>query len=341
MKPFYRRLFTISAIALFSAGAAFASTETQVASSVQGTVYDKQRNALPDVDVELLNDNYQSLNRTKTDATGRYFFSGLSDGRFTIRVFAFRYDLADQEASIEIQTMTVRGTEGVSTMIQDFFLVPRKGSLKESELGVVFAQDIPKAAKDSYDQALKDFSGKRETEAFQGLKKALELFPNYYNALHRFGIELFMRKQYLESAGVFVKAVEINPKSATSFYYLGFDLYNLGDKYNKAARTATKEALTIAPGSLQVLMLMGKIERRDGNFAEAETHYLLAKKLSTAKVPEIHKELAQLYANDMKRYSDAAAELELYLKASGASGDDEKKTRKLIADLKAKSKPTE
>ncbi|MBK7934444.1 MAG: hypothetical protein IPK01_13360 [Acidobacteria bacterium] len=207
-------------------------------------------------------------------------------------------------------------------------------------MGVVFAQDIPKAAKDSYDQALKDFASKRDSEAFQGIKKALELFPNYYNALHRFGTELFVRKQYLESAGVFLKAVEINPKSATSFYYLGYDFYNLGDKYNKAARTATKEALSMAPGSLQVLMLMGKIERRDSNFADAETHYLLAKKLSASKVPEIHKELAQLYANDMKKYGEAAAELELYLKTSGATGEDEKKTKKLIADLRAKSKPS-
>jgi tetratricopeptide (TPR) repeat protein len=338
MKPLHLRLMAISALSVLFAGAAFASTDFSVASSVQGTVYDKQRNPLSDVDVEILNDYYQSLNRTKTDSTGRYFFGGLSDGRFTIRVLAFRYDLVDQDIPIEIQTMTVRGTEGVSMVVQDFFLLPRRGSLKESELGVVFAQEVPKVARESYEQALKDFSSKRDTEGFEGLKKALELFPGYYNALHRFGIELFMRKQYLESAGAFVKAVEVNPKSATSFYYLGYDLYNLGEKYNKAARTSTKEALTMAPGSLQVLMLMGKIERRDGNFTAAETHYLLAKKLSSAKVPEIHKELAQLYANDMKKYDEAAAELELYLKASSATGEDEKKTRKLIAELRAKPK---
>lgn len=340
MKPLYQRLLTISVLTVLSAGTAFASTVSFVASSLQGTVYDKQRNALPDVDIELLNDNYQSLQRTKTDGSGRYYFNGLSDGRFTVRAFAFRYDLADQDIPFEVQTMTVRGTEGVSTVVQDFFLAPRKGSLKESELGVVFAQDVPKAAKMSYDQALKDISGKRDVEGFQGLRKALELFPNYYDALLRFGIELYVRKQYLESASVFIKAVEINPKSATSFYYLGYDLYNLGDKYNKAARTATKEALTMAPASLQVLMLMGKIERRDGNFVEAEKHYLLAKKLSANKVPDIHKELAQLYGNDMKKYSEAATELELYLKASNATGEDEKKTKKLIGDLRAKVKPS-
>ena len=322
------------------AGSAFATTHNFFASTVQGTVYDKQRNALPDVDVELLNDNYQSRDRTKTDATGRYFFSGLSDGRYTVRAYAFRYDLSDQEIPFEIQTLTVRGTEGSSTTVQDFYLVPKKGSLKEAELGVIFAQDTPAAAKVAYEQALRDFAAKRDAEGFQGLKKAIELFPTYYSALHRFGMELFLRKQYLESAGAFVQAVEVNPKSATSFYYLGYNLFNLGDKYNKSARTAAKQALSLAPASLPVLMLMGKIERRDGDFKEAETHMLLAKKLSASKVPEIQKELAQLYANDLKRFAEAADELELYLKATKASGEEEKKTRKLIADLRAKANPT-
>lgn len=332
MKPIYQRLLTSSGLFILFVGTALA------ASNVQGTVYDKQRNALPDVDIELLNDNYQSLQRTKTDGAGRYYFNGLSDGRFTVRAFAFRYDLADQEIPFEIQTLTVRGTEGVSTVVQDFFLVPKKGSLKESELGVVFAQDVPADAKASYTQAVKDLAGKRDVEGFQGLKKSLELFPKYYDALHRFGVELYIRKQYLESASVFMQAVEINPKSATSFYYLGYDFYNLGDKYNKAARTATKEALTMAPASLQVLMLMGKVERRDGNFVEAEKHYLLAQKLSSNKIPDIQWELALLYGKDMKKYNEAATELEIYIKLKAGDAAEEQKVRKLIADFRAKSK---
>lgn len=337
MKLYYQRLLLIFGVLFLSSAGISAATAANFASTVQGTVYDRQRNALPDIDIELLNDLYQSINRTKTDATGRYSFGGLSDGRFTVRAIAFRYDLVDQEIPFEIQTMTVRGTEGTSTIVQDFFLQPKKGSLRDSEMGVVFAQDVPAAAKDLYEQALKDFAAKRDAEAYAGLQKALGIFPTYYNALHRFGVELFVRKQYLESVGAMVKAVEINPKSATSYYYLGYDLFNLGSQYNKAARTATKEALVLAPASLQVLMLMGKIERRDGNFPIAEAHYLTAKKLSANKVPDIHKELSQLYANDMKRYGDAANELELYLKASNAAGEDEKKTRKLIADLRAKA----
>jgi hypothetical protein len=64
---------------------------------------------------------------------------------------------------------------------------------------------------------------------------------------------------------------------------------------------------------------------------------LLAKKYSPSKVPEIQKELAQLYANDLKKYKEAADELEQYLKASKLNNADESKTRQLIADLRVKA----
>ena len=71
---------------------------------------------------------------------------------------------------------------------------------------------------------------------------------------------------------------------------------------------------------------------------DAEQHLLSAKKQSPTKVPEIQKELAQLYANDMKKYKEAADELEQYVKASKLSDEDNAKTKQLIADLRVKAK---
>ena len=316
-----------------------------LASNIQGIVYDKQRNALADIDIELLNDYYQAIKRTRSDGSGRYQFDGLNDGRYTVKALAFRYDLEDQEIPVEINTqgITVSGTsstlsQGNGTFIQDFYLLPKKGGLRDSELGVVFAQEIPKAAETAYKTAIEDFSKKRDEAGFNNLKLALQNFPTYYNALHRFGLELFLRKQYLEAAQAFMEAVKVNPKSATSFYYLGFSFFNLGEKYHKAATTSLNQALILAPASPQVLYLLGKVERASGKFVEAEKHLLQAKKVSATKVPEIHKELAQLYANDLKKFSEAADELELYLKASKLSDEDEKKTKTLIAELRAKAK---
>lgn len=306
-------------------------------STITGVVLDKQKNFLQDIEVELQNDYYQVEQRTRTNGAGRYQFSGLHNGRYTVKVYAFRYDLEDQESMVEINAQNLRGGEGVGYFVQDFVLLPKRGGLKDSELSVIFAQDIPKEAKTAYEKAVEDFSKKRDEEAFTSLKKSIELFPTYYLALHRYGLELYSRKQYMESAQVLLEAIKVNPKNATDFYYVGQSFFNLGEKYRKASFSATNQAFVLAPASPQVLLLLGKIERANGKFPEAEKHLLQAKKLSTAKNSEIHKELVQLYANDLKKFKEAADELEQYMKASKAEGEEAKKLKKQIADLRAKA----
>lgn len=318
----------------------FVFSQIAVASTISGYVYAKaSRVPLPDIDVELLNNDNQMRARQKTDGSGRYTFGGLPDGRYTVRVMAFRYDYEDQEAMVEIVTISVRGQGiGNAFMSQDFYMAPRRGSLMETENAVVFAQDIPLEAKQSYDTAMSDLSKSRTEEGIQGLRKAISLFPKYYAALYRLGMEMFLQKRYGESAQLFMTAASVNEKSATALYYVGFSLHNLGKEYNKGALVALENALAIASSSTQVLYLMGKIERIEGNFANAEKHLLQAKKVARIGIPEIHSELAQLYANDLKQYEKAANELEAYIRASKLSAEDEKKTKKIISDLRAKAK---
>ena len=316
----------------------FVSQNAFGASTIQGTVYDKQRNTLSQIEVELLNDYYQTVDRARTDGSGRYQFNGVKDGRYSVRVFAFRYDLEDQDQPVEIITQNIRGTEGTGFFLADFYLLPKKGGLADAEIGVVFAQDIPPDAKKTYEKALKDLSDKRTDEGILGLSEAVKIFPNYYLALSRIGRELYMLKKYKDAIPFLLKAVEVNNKGATSLYYLGYSLHNLGKEYNKAAIRCLNNALVLAPSSTQVLFVLGKIERSDGKYTDAEKHLLQAKKLSKVAVPDIHKELAQLYADDMKKYKEAADELELYLKASKLDNSAAAQTKKVISSLREKAK---
>jgi tetratricopeptide (TPR) repeat protein len=307
-------------------------------STISGTVYDKQRNPLPNMEVELQNDYYQMIGLTQTDGSGRYQFNGLRDGRYSVRVYAFRYDLEDQTIPQEINTQNVRGGEGSGYFLVDFYLSPKKGGLAESELGVVFAQEVPADAKKLYNKGLEEFSKKQTDQAIMTLNEAVKVFPEYFLALYRIGKELWVKQKYQDSIPFLFKAAEVNPKSAATFYYLGSALGKLGKEYNKSAVAALKEAYTLAPASIQILFALGKAERVEGQFTEAEKHLLQAKKLSPNSVPEIHKELAQLYANDLKKYKEAADELELFVKSSKLTADDEKKTKKIISDLREKAK---
>jgi tetratricopeptide (TPR) repeat protein len=199
------------------------------ANTVSGTVYDSRGNTLIAVEVELQDEYYRLLQRVRTDSIGRYQFSGLNNGNYTVKALPFQYDLQDQSQYIEVQAISARpGDPGSTIVIMDFYLLPRKGGLKDAELSVVFAQEVPKEAKSAFEKAVDGFSKNRDEEAFNQLKNAIRIFPDYYLALHRFGTELFLRKQYMESFQVFMKAVEVNPRSATCFFYMGYSFYNLG-----------------------------------------------------------------------------------------------------------------
>ncbi len=302
-------------------------------SAIMGTIYDQRRNPLAEVNVELLNDYYQVINRAYTDGTGRYEFNGLIDGRYTVKVLPFKHDLLEQTQLIEIYTSTVRGAGGGNTLeVRDFYLLPRKGSLEEAEASVVFVQEIPKDAKRAYEDAIDLFPKRRRVEGLKGLRDAINLFPNYFLALNRLGQELIADGKYGEAFPLLMKATDVNPKSPKSFYYLGLALHQL--KYYPAAIVALNQAHLMSPNSVPVLWTLGAAERQDKKLNDAEKHLLQAKKLSKTVSPDLIFELALVY-RDQARYGDAADELEAFLKARSDAKDIEK-IRKLIAEYRKK-----
>lgn len=320
----------------FCAGILLFSQNVSAQSTISGTVYDRQRNQMPNVDVELLNEFYQQINRTRTDGAGRYDFGGLRDGRYTIKVLPFRYDYQDQSQLIEINTMNIRGGQGTSYEIRDFYLEPKKGSLADTETGVIFAQEVPEKAERAFEQAIKDYSKKRTDESIKGLREAIDIFPDYFQALLELGKTLAIKGEFGEAVPLLLKAAEINPKSPTALFYLGYSLHKYN--YNKAAITALNQAHILAPASIQILLALGTAERLEGKFNDAETHLVKAKKLTKESVPDIHWELAQLYGNNLKKYKEAADELQQYLKAGKYDEEHTKQVKKLISNFQDKAK---
>jgi Flp pilus assembly protein TadD len=316
----------------------FLSHTAYALSSIEGSVYDDKGNALQDIHVELLNEYGSSINRVRTDGAGRYRFDNLRDGRYSIRVRPFQLDFHEQQRPVLVATQNIRGGEGSGTFQADFYLVPRRVAFADKELGVIFAQEVPKEARKEYDQALDLLRDKKAEEGFSSLQKAIAIFPDYFDALHAAGLEFYSAKMYKEAIPYFLKAAEINAKSVTARYYIGFSLHHLGKEYDKAAQSAFQKAQVLAPGSAQILYGRGVVERALGNFAEAEKTLLSAKQMAKSPIPEIHKELAQLYDNDMKKYDAAADELELYMKSSDLGSSEQKAIKKIITGLRAKAK---
>ncbi len=307
------------------------------ASTIIGTIYDQNRNPLSEVNVELLNDYYQVINRTITEGTGKYEFGNLNDGRYTVKVLPFKHDLLEQTQQIEIYTSTIRGAGGGNTLeVRDFYLQPRKGSLEEAEAGVIFAQEVPKDARKAYDDALEQFPKKKRAEGMAGLKQAIKIFPNYFMALNRLGRELVAEAKYGEAFPVLMKAADINPKSPMAFYYLGYSLYQL--KYFPSAIVALSQAQFLSPSSVPVLWTLGSAERQDKKLADAEKHLTAAKKLAKSDMPDLNFELALVY-RDQGKFGQAADELEGFLKAR-PDAKDIQNIKKLIVEYRNKAKAT-
>jgi Tfp pilus assembly protein PilF len=297
----------------------FEASTSQTGNQISGHVFDDARRPVPQVYVELMNDLYQTIGRTRTDSSGFFVFNHLSSGRFKIKVLVTGTGYREQTQDVEINNFTHQTTAGTSSSKEfrevDFYLRLKdeesRGVVTNASPGVVFAQEVPAEAKKIYENAIRDLEAKRDAQGLQELKKSIELFPTYYAALERLGTEYAMRGQYVAAVILLRQAIAIFPKGYQGLYSLGVALYNLNEL--AAAIEIFEKAIAISPNSVNSQLWLGKALREKGQYEKAEPHLKRANELGKNRVPETHWQLALLY-NHTKRNREAADELETYLK---------------------------
>lgn len=291
----------------------FLNIQAQSNNMISGHIFNKDRLPQADVYVELLNEMNGIIGRMRTNSGGLYLFRGLSAGTFTIRVLTYGTDLEEQSVEVVITTSGIAGRAPSESIQQDIYLRQRKPPKDGKELtGTVFVQDIPQESRNQYDAALKAFADGNQEDGIQKLENAVKVFPTYFYALERLGQEYSAQEKWESSYNNFKKAVEINPKSFTSCYGLSVSASKL-QKFDEALNAANN-AVKNSPSSPEGLLLLGNSQRKMKQFAEAEKSFLDADKLSKGKLPDVHWNLALLYAYNLLKYSAAADRLELYLK---------------------------
>jgi tetratricopeptide (TPR) repeat protein len=298
-----------------------------------------------DIYVELLNDTYQTIDRARTDTTGRFTFMGLSSGLYKVRVMARGTEYLEQTIDVSLVTLSAvgggeGGSSGGSNEYLDIYLKPREvtgsGGPFAAPPGVVFAQEVPEAARKLYDKAIVDLREKKEADGYTGLMKAIEIFPNYYAALERLGIGYVLKgtPAHFEAAQVLLlKAVEVNPRGFPALYALGLAQYKLKKTDEAIANLQRATSLHVQSADAQLHLGMALMQAR--KTAEAETAFKRANEISKGKGAEAHYQLARLYS-EQNRYAEAAAALDLYLKAD-PSNPDAAKIRQTIQQLREKA----
>jgi tetratricopeptide (TPR) repeat protein len=299
--------------------------------SVVGTVRDDTGHPVPSIRVSLEDENSQPIRTVFTDASGRFKFPGLRAGNYRLR--AETAGLPYEENSQPIELYSIRRTGNTSTTeetnVFDITL-KRKKSAPGSPPAVVFAQVIPPSAREEFNRGASSIRKDRES-GIMALKKAIEIFPDYYDALELLGTEYLEKGQFDNAIPTLVHAVEVNNKAYKCMYALGVVFLNL--KQLDESITWLQKAADGDPANADVFMKLGIAYGTKGSLSESET---ALKKAYQFGVVDALLYLAGIY-NKQEKYGDAWRQLELYLKeAKGLK--DKTKINEMIASLKAKEK---
>lgn len=304
-------------------------------SSISGFIFDNNRRPVSQIVVELQNE-FSTIARTRTDGSGRYFFGGLSQGRFTVKALPFGTGLLEQSEDIEIAGIGVTGRGLAENVQKDIYLKLRRGAdAIPFQNEVIYVQEVPREAEALYKRGVADLDSQRTETGIESLEKAVSIFPDYFMALQKLGIVRLSQEKYEEAADLFTRALKINGRGFDSLYGLAYANYTIR-KFAEAV-TAAKKAVEQKGESMEANLLLGMSLRMTKELIEAEKALRTAEKIGGRISPDVHWHLALLYGKDMEKYEDAAKQLELYLKAAPDVANKEE-VKKLIKHFRDKAK---
>ncbi len=265
-----------------------------------------------------------------TDDAGRFVFSGVGGGTYTLIIDEKEFEPVRQEVDIirprsnppETYTLTIR-------------LRFNDKSRKKKPLVVdVSNAAVPKPAMDLYQKAstlaqANDFKG-----AIEQLKLAVEAYPNFVNALNQIGV-LYLKQNDLKMAiEAFESALKVKPDAYEPLLNRAIVLFRLSRFED--ARAALGDVIKVKPESAVAYYYLGRTLNKLKKDAEAETAYLTSIKISPTDFPETYRLLAAIYLN-RGALEPVVENLETYLKLVPKTPDAEN-LRRVIEQSKSRLK---
>lgn len=266
--------------------------------------------------------NGRAINETFTDLSGRFSFPGVSRGV---------YQLTAEGDGINFETTTVSAEISAfgapQSFTQDIQLRPIKHK-PTTQPGVVnaFTQNVPAAAKQALDLGVKLLGEGKVEPAVEYMRKAIKIFPDYFDAHLQLGNVFLKTEQLNEAIAELDLARQVNPNDERTYQSFGLLLMKQRNFamavaiFAEAARlnpenpmnsvmkaTALIHQAALAPESAPAT------ENRSYLLGRAEVALAQAADLSENKLKPDTMTMALFY--ELKGEPErAAAELEAYLK---------------------------
>lgn len=309
--------------------------------TVQGRMYisNGRRSEVTGLKIRLFNVSSNDLS-VVSDSTGTFTFKNLIPGSYTVQIEGGddfenvqEHVVIDDPGSSNLSS-TIRLRGGAKIANVQVFLKPKPGA-NPGPSDVINAKlaSLPKAARDLYEAAQASIKEPNDQKAIAQLREAVALHKEFSMAWNDLGLLLQKTGDIKGAVEMFRSAVRYDSGSAAANLNLGCALFN-ENAYGEAERYLT-ESLFKNPSSYRGHYYMGLTQVKLRRIDVAEQAFLKAVEVGNQQAAMAHYMLGGIYWS-VKRYKDAANELEKYLKLEPNAKDAEK-TRASIVELRTKA----
>lgn len=299
------------------------NSRTRNFNSISGSVFSADNRPMGNVRVELRDGNTGTLlSSAYTGVGGSFEFPQLPQGRYEVVAFSGAQQVQEQVEVTSMATSVNLRLPVTSTAAND-------GNGRQT---VSVAQyKVPEAARKELRKAREASLKNKTDDAQQHLQKALELDPDYADALTLRAILKLDAKDSEGAVSDLRKAIQSDGSYAMAYLVLG-SAFNTQRKFDDAIH-ALERGQSLAPDAWQAYFEMGRAYSGKTDY-EAAVHQLdRAQSLAPQEYPAIR--LIRAYAlMGLTRYGDAIADLQTYL-LKNPNGADAEKARKMLQQAQA------
>jgi len=271
---------------------------------------------------------------TLTNEDGRYEFLGMSAGRYRITVF--NPDAPEQycDPVLADTNRAYANRLQVDVLLQ----LPMQGEKRVTRPATTSvteaAQEIPKPALKAYEQGLKRQKENRTDLALTAFNQALEIYPDYFQALTERGNQRMQANNLAEAEADFERALRSNADYPPALRGLGY--CQIQRKQFEAALSNLERTHALEPKVPLTLLLLGYANLSLDRYEPAKERLQQALNLGPESAARAHVYLSEIFAHEQK-FKEAADEIRAYLKVKPDAADAAH-LQKLEADWRARSK---
>jgi Tfp pilus assembly protein PilF len=303
-KARHLRTAFLAAAVLFVISTAFG----QSIHSIQGKVSLPNGNPPPAAVRVTLTFNGMHIYETFTDMSGRFFFSGVSRGRYQLTAEGDGQTFETTRVDAEVPAFGGAPqvvTQNIQLRLKPSTTVPRAGvtSVEEAD------PNIPARAREEYQKGMKDAGDNKPEKAVKHFQEAIAAHPQFYSAYVALAEQCGKINRDEEAGDAYRKALELKPDHAQAYVGLGVMLVKQ-KKYDEALQPL-RRSLEIDTHSSTPYLFLGLAEMMTRDFKSSEEHLLRAYELGKPALAHLY--LANLY--DLKHEPAKAIEqLKAFLK---------------------------